>query len=163
MHYARLRRHGDPGATPRFDADPTERFWANVEVGHPAGCWWWRGKINNNGYGILPVGRRTLGEARTVMAHRFAYEDLVALIPDGMVIDHLCKNRRCVNPDHVEVVTPGMNVRRGWPARSPFCRHGLHRMTPENTYIQPSSGRRVCVACKTAAISAWNERMKAAS
>ncbi len=147
MHYKRWRLYGDVNANMRNDRDPAERFWGSVGVGHPAGCWWWEGQINSNGYGIFMVGRRSLGEARTVIAHRFAYESLVALIPDGLQLDHLCLNRRCVNPDHLQPVSAGENTRRSWPARRRYCKRG-HEYTPENTYITPSTGRRSCHACR---------------
>jgi hypothetical protein len=159
-HYKRWQRHGDPNANVRNDRDPADRFWERVEVGHPAGCWWWRGKINNNGYGVFTIGRRTLNERRTAIAHRFAYESLVALIPDGMQLDHLCRNRICVNPDHLQPVTPLENTLRASAARKRYCKRG-HAFTPKNTYIQPSTGRRTCRTCKAEANSQFRERAAA--
>lgn len=157
-HYRRYRLYGDPEATPRFDRDPTERFWVKVDVGHHAGCWWWTGKINNNGYGLFHVGRRSLGEARYEIAHRFAYETLVGTIPHGMQLDHLCQNRVCVNPDHLEIVTPAENTARSSSARRRHCIHG-HPFTEENTYYQPNTGRRSCKTCRRAAMREYRARV----
>ena len=153
MHYRRLQRHGDPMHAPRWDADPEERFWSRVDVGHPAACWWWAGKVNNNGYGTLPVGRRTLGEAHVVIAHRYAYESLIGLIAPGLQLDHLCRNRLCVNPDHLEPVTPGENTRRAASAKKTHCKRG-HAFNEANTYIVPGTGRRSCHTCRNTVLRA---------
>lgn len=72
-----------------------------------ASCIEWEGAIDNHGYGRLNV------KGKWVLAHRFAYEGSVCKIPDGLVIDHLCRNRRCINVLHMEAVTPKENVLRG--------------------------------------------------
>jgi hypothetical protein len=147
-HYMRWHRHGDPSATPRFHRDPAVRFWSRVDVGHPLGCWWWTGKVAGNGYGKFPLGRRVLdGDRREEYAHRFAYESLIGLIPPGMQLDHLCRNRICINPDHLEVVTPRENTRRGGPARKSVCVRG-HELVGHNIYFSPSTGRRSCRTCR---------------
>jgi hypothetical protein len=150
MHYKRIRLYGDPNATPRFTRDPADRFWKSVEVGHPAGCWWWAAKINTGGYGHFRTGSGTAGTEQTHLAHRYAFELLIGPIPVGMQLDHLCRNRACVNPDHLEPVIPGENTRRASAAKKTHCKRG-HRYTPENTYRQASTGRRSCVTCRRAA------------
>jgi hypothetical protein len=70
------------------------------------GCWNWIG-AKSQGYGVMRK------EKKTVLAHRYNYEEKKGKIPKGMFIDHLCRNPTCVNPDHLEVVTPRENVRRG--------------------------------------------------
>lgn len=82
-----------------------ERFWAKVEK--TDGCWEWRGWRTPKGYG----GFRLSG--RDQYAHRVSYEASIGPIPDGLVIDHLCRNSGCVNPAHLEAVTQKENLRRG--------------------------------------------------
>jgi len=97
-----------PGRPPRAVPD---KFWPRVDRGDMSGCWPWLAGINQYGYGILWHG------GRNQMAHRIAYELLVGPIPSGLTIDHLCRNRRCVNPAHMEPVTREENSRRGAASR----------------------------------------------
>jgi hypothetical protein len=111
------------------------------------GCWLWLGSYTITGYGRL--GRKELGRKET-LAHRLSYEMHIGPIPEGLVIDHLCRNRGCVNPDHLEAVTNEENIRRGeWiPAKatSPtHCLHG-HEYTPETLSIS-NRGERRCKEC----------------
>ncbi len=125
-----------------------QRFWKKVRVIPCGGCWEWTASLNDSGYGQINVG------GRPARAHRVAYEFVVGPIPDGLVIDHLCRNRTCVNPSHMEVVTRGENVRRGvGPARAAAkrlnrvaCKRG-HVFDEGNTAIN-SRGARVCRTCR---------------
>jgi hypothetical protein len=91
------------------------RFWSKVDK--TGDCWEWTA-ARTNGYGVFRIGGRKDG--RLVPAHRHAYEELVGPIPNGLQIDHLCRNPACVNPSHLEPVTQKENILRGesWPARN---------------------------------------------
>lgn len=116
-------------------------FWSHVDA--TGVCWEWTGTLNL-GYGSFYQGR-----GKTRQAHRIAWERLVGPIPRGMVLDHLCRNTRCVNPDHLEVVTLAENKRRGYSkaamnARKQVCKRGHDLSNPDN--LRPRKGRscRLC-------------------
>lgn len=102
-HYMRWYRSGDPLGSTR--ADPGARFDALIEVDERTGCWLWTGAISDTGYGNFWV----LGG--TVLAHRYSYAR-TRFLPFWLTLDHLCRVRRCVNPDHLEPVTQAENTRR---------------------------------------------------
>ena len=116
-----------------------ERFWAKVEKTDI--CWLWTGTVDSAGYGRCGQG----------IAHRYAYKLVVGPIPEGLSLDHLCRVRNCVRPDHLEPVTQRENVLRGvgtaaTHAKQTHCDHG-HEFTTPNTIIR-KNGSRECRTCK---------------
>jgi hypothetical protein len=113
------------------------KFWRRLR---PTGfCWEWTGATTRSGYGTY------MFDGYAFRAHRLVYELLVGPIPDGLTLDHLCRNKRCVNPDHLEPVTRGENSRRNLLGkRSELCKNG-HRKG-----ITRKGGYRVCRTCVNA-------------
>jgi hypothetical protein len=155
LHYRRQHRYGDPGPPPRFRVE--ERFWEKVNKHGPlwngTPCWVWIGSRRRRGYGQVTIGGKRMG------AHRVAYEFLRGSIPDGLTIDHLCRNPPCVNPGHTEPVTNRINTLRGDTVTSrnaskTFCPHG-HPYNLLNTRIGPD-GSRLCRPCQ----ASWQRRYR---
>lgn len=132
----------------RFDLSTEEaRLWKFVRlINRESSCWRWIGSLHpESGY-----GRFWFSKHDDRSAHRVAYEWSRGSIPSDLCIDHLCRNRWCVNPDHMELVTPVENVMRGesaWAinARKTHCLRG-HAFTPENTYLYKGRMRH-CMEC----------------
>lgn len=108
-HYRALKKWGDPRKRP-----PTlsERVLSNYSV-NEHGCWVWIRQLNNDGYGLIWDGR----VRQKVCAHRVSYELARGSIPSGLELDHLCRVRACINPDHLEPVIHAENIRRGYEHR----------------------------------------------
>lgn len=122
-----------------------DSFWSKVQIKNE--CWVWRAGATGRGYGAAYVN------GRQYPAHRLAYSVLRGEIPSGLDLDHLCRNRRCVNPDHLEPVTRRENLLRSpitltaQKAAQSECIRG-HEFTPENTRIRKSDGTRHCRVCQ---------------
>lgn len=133
---------------PKLTPAQNEMFWNRVEVHHPAGCWEWSWSKNQLGYGVVWFDQIRF------LAHRVAYSLLIGPIEHGLVLDHLCQNKSCVNPDHIRVTTHRINVLRNHGASathfrlrlSGVCPNG-HPVTPENTLPENKSGHR-CRQCR---------------
>lgn len=136
--------------------DLVRRFWSKVTKGDAAACWEWTGGARSgSGYGVFSVN------GRMVYVHRFAYGLTGESVPDDMTIDHLCRNKACVNTAHMEIVTRGENGRRANRCRiyrqKDECKRG-HRFVGENIYID-GSGQRACRTCRRD--RAWDARKAA--
>jgi hypothetical protein len=132
-------------------------FWLKVDGDDYHSCWTWMGcRETASGYGAF-----TPTTGVTVKAHRFAYESMVGPIPEGLHLDHLCRTRLCVNPWHLEPVTPQVNTWRGMGhGKETQCPQG-HPYDTENTYHY--RGRRYCRPCKRAHQAAFYERQRNAT
>jgi hypothetical protein len=129
-HYKRWRRRGSV-----HDITPEERFFARV-TDDASGCWRWK-RPGSNGYGQFWETKHA-----PRLAHRWAFEFMRCEIPDGLELDHLCRNRSCVNPWHLEPVTRAVNVQRTYVT----CPNG-HAYDEANTETH-SRGHRQCKRCR---------------
>lgn len=121
-----------------------ERFWEKVVKSD--GCWIFTGHLNNHGYGTFGITHDD-----RIYAHRYSYQLAYGPIPEGLVIDHICRTPPCVNPSHMEAVTQRENVYRGKSYLfhpKTHCKHG-HELTEGNVYRRPDTGGRQCLTCVT--------------
>src|SRR3990167_8406539 len=129
---------------PVLTGEIAERFWSYVDK--TESCWSWTRGLTSEGYGAFGVGRGWR------LVHRLAWAMQRGPIPDDLVIDHLCRNRRCVRIDHLDLVTTRENIIRGESVRPhSHCKRG-HEFTEENSYRPPHGRGRICRRC------AWEGR-----
>lgn len=149
MHYQRLKKTGTLDQ-PLATGSDEERFWAKVDRGGSGGCWLWCAGISSNtGYGNV------WWYGKTASAHRVAYQLSRGPILDGLTLDHLCRVRHCVNPDHLEAVPFVVNNARGTSPSAinkvkTHCVNG-HEFTSENTYRWKGRDARGCRVCRNKA------------
>lgn len=129
-------------------------FWSRADRSNgPDACWPWIAAVDSCGYGRVKVAQRDL------KAHRVAYEFAVGPIPDGLTIDHLCRNKPCVNPAHLEPVTWRENLHRaGRMGDETHCLNG-HEFTPENTRIRHGRDGRTSRRCRVCT-RRWNRETR---
>ena len=144
-----------------------DRVYAMVSPEPNTGCWIWTGALSR-GYGVFSVTTKTL--KKTWAAHRLLYETEKGPIPEGLGLDHLCRNKWCVNPDHLEPVTQKENVRRGDAAAVQRRRRlakthcdGGHPLSGDNLYAYSRKGtlRRGCKACRLKAVLKFEAKRRA--
>ena len=156
--YSCYMKHFQTGSLEKFPrklAPPEmsfeDKFLRYVDMEPNSGCWIWNGTLSW-GYGYYAVNRRT------TRAHRVSYKLFRGPIPSGLVLDHLCRVRCCVNPFHLEIVTQKENSLRGFGigalnSRKDYCLHG-HSFSGDNLYID-SNGFRCCRECGRLRMKSW--------
>ena len=142
----------------RLYTNRLDSFWSKVDTSGE--CWEWTAYIKENGYGQF------MWKGKPYYAHRFSYEFYKGEIPNELCIDHLCRNRKCVNPDHLEAVTTQVNNLRGEGptainANKTHCNKG-HEFVEENIYyyVRKNGKDRRCRICINRRQREYNQRVK---
>ena len=130
------------------------------------GCWLWIGAKYSNGYGQTKIP----GTRKFTGAHRLSYQIHISAIPNGLVLDHLCGNKGCVNPTHLEVVSQKENLRRAGTTdrivamaherhEAKHCSRG-HLLDGENLYVYPNGKHRACKICMAMLRRSYQQKIK---
>lgn len=125
-----------------------------LKMGKKSGdCIIWTGGLNTRGYGVVHYNDKSK------LAHRLIYEEIVGKIPQGLVLDHLCRNRACINPSHLEIVTNKENILRGVGiaavnSKKTHCING-HELKGSNLRIKKGRIGRICRKCNAAYFNKW--------
>lgn len=132
----------------------TERILSSIQFGDST-CWEWQRRKDRDGYGVMWVWID--GKKRQRFAHRMSFEAFNGEIPPGLQIDHLCMNKSCVNPAHLQIVTSKENTQRYFKSINidSYCKNG-HKRTPDNTFLTGKT--RYCKICRKNASAAYRER-----
>lgn len=162
-HYQHALRGREPYLVRSWISDPVEYLWRSTSVSDPLDCWRWLLSINGRGYGNVARRFRAIGNT----AHRLSFAIFRGPIPDGLTIDHLCRNRWCVNPLHLEAVSSRVNTLRGYSPtavayRTGVCVKGLH-LLEGNNLTHFTNGTRACRSCRLETRRIWYARTRAAA
>jgi hypothetical protein len=146
----------DRTRSPHIRGAEEQRFWLKVDKTET--CWIWRAALNDHGYGIFRRSNHT-----NIRSHRWAWEQVNGLVPNGLELDHLCRNRACCNPSHLEAVTHLTNSSRSqpggrvWRSHITHCPQG-HPYDAANTYRHKRG--RACKACRNERLRAYRARKR---
>ena len=124
----------------------SERLWERVDKNSDvSGCWLWTGSYNSHGYGQMMIGSRLDGSRKLAVTHRLAYQAIKGDIPSHLEIDHLCRNRKCCNPEHLEAVPHSVNVNRAVAGSDDLCIRG------HSKHYNAKDKRYYCKTCRVEA------------
>lgn len=138
-----------------LQTDFLARYYKKIQPEPMSGCWLWSGAWSERGYGVVRKNKRLM------FAHRLSYEMTNGKVPKGLELDHKCRVKCCVRPDHLEAVTHRINVLRGDRTKKhTHCKRG-HALTKENLYVYVSGEDSFSRACKSCVLAKSGRRYAA--